>query len=658
MIEPVTEDQLGVEPHLTAAFAVSSNPSAYALLLGAGVSISSGVPSAWGVQEALIERLARTVGDDTDDPFAWYSERFGKPSTYDGLLASLTHTQAERQALLRNFFEPTDEEREQGLKQPSLAHRAIARLVAAGLVRVILTINFDRLLETALRDEGIEPTVVATPADTEGLAPTHTQRCLVIHLHGDYLNPSGMLNTAEELGSYPTAVNELLDKVLSEHGLICSGWSATWDPALRAALSRNASRFYATYWVEPSALSAEAEDLRAQRQGTHVASTADGFFGALADACDAIRDTKRRHPLTAPIAAATAKRELAGATIAIPLHDVLHAELEKLRNIKVLTTTQFSVADSAAEHTRRRQQIETALEVPLTLVATCAYWGRVDTDGWWFDDISRFAVQPNASGSTALIHQRQFPATALLYAGGIASVAARRFDLTRRLLAEPTTIDRYSGDVVTVAALLAPDRTLSLNRSHRYLYNLLRPIFEGTLGLGEAAYSDASQRFEYLRLVQATYIALEAEGRDTEGASDESLLQSLREKARDPLDGVAARAAQDVVESERSAAERRQQRAAFVPMVLPHIFVTGRTNSHRATTARDLEAELVRDGDRHPLLRQHGGEPTPLCGGGVDSILSTMKDVDIRIDRVANDTAWSLGEGWIPSEFWIDDIGK
>ena len=38
--------------------------------------------------------------------------------------------------------------------------RAIARLVRSGHVRVIVTTNFDRLMENALREEGIEPTVV------------------------------------------------------------------------------------------------------------------------------------------------------------------------------------------------------------------------------------------------------------------------------------------------------------------------------------------------------------------------------------------------------------------------------------------------------------------------------------------------------------------
>jgi NAD-dependent SIR2 family protein deacetylase len=35
---------------------------------------------------------------------------------------------------------------------PSVAHRAVARLMQAGTIRVVLTVNFDRLFEKALQD--------------------------------------------------------------------------------------------------------------------------------------------------------------------------------------------------------------------------------------------------------------------------------------------------------------------------------------------------------------------------------------------------------------------------------------------------------------------------------------------------------------------------
>jgi NAD-dependent SIR2 family protein deacetylase len=66
------------------------------------------------------------------------------------LLDALVATPAERQQLLRGYFEPTEEGAEQGIKTPTVAHQAIAELVSEGYVRVVLTTNFDRLTERAI----------------------------------------------------------------------------------------------------------------------------------------------------------------------------------------------------------------------------------------------------------------------------------------------------------------------------------------------------------------------------------------------------------------------------------------------------------------------------------------------------------------------------
>ncbi len=78
---------------------------------------------------------------------------------------------------MRSYFEPTEEDREQGRKAPSPAHRAIAALVAKGYIRLIVTTNFDRPMEQALVDEGIQPTVISTTDAVKGAMPLTYSRC-------------------------------------------------------------------------------------------------------------------------------------------------------------------------------------------------------------------------------------------------------------------------------------------------------------------------------------------------------------------------------------------------------------------------------------------------------------------------------------------------
>jgi hypothetical protein len=260
-----------IDPLFSLAHSTFSNKGVYAVLLGSGISSASGILTGWQVTLDLVRRLAALEGiDPGGDLEAWYAKRYGKAPDYSDLLDSLAKTPAERRALLHSYFEPTEEERERGLKVPSVGHRAIARLVARGYFRVILTTNFDRLMETALRDEGIEPTVISTADAAEGAAPIVHQRCVVVKLNGDYLDDR-IKNTEGELASYDPRMNSYLDRVLDEFGLIICGWSGDWDVALKGGMERCSSRRYTTYWASIRPLGARADSLATLRQAQRLA---------------------------------------------------------------------------------------------------------------------------------------------------------------------------------------------------------------------------------------------------------------------------------------------------------------------------------------------------------------------------------------------------
>ncbi len=138
---------------------------------------------------------------------------------------------------MREFFEPTEDERQQGVKLPSAAHRAVADLVQAGAVRVIITTNFDRLVERAIEDLDIIPTVVTNDDSRSGATPLSHAPCTIIKVHGDYLDLR-IKNSPEELASYSAEMNRLLDWVFEDYGLLVCGWSGDYDTALREAILR------------------------------------------------------------------------------------------------------------------------------------------------------------------------------------------------------------------------------------------------------------------------------------------------------------------------------------------------------------------------------------------------------------------------------------
>jgi NAD-dependent SIR2 family protein deacetylase len=203
-----------VDPTLPLAFSVHSSPGVYAALLGSGVSRAAGIPTGWEVTLDLISKLAAMSGEAQEadaDPAAWFRGTYGEEPDYSRVLNHLTATPADRQRLLQGYFEPTEEEREEGVKTPTDAHRAIAHLAAKGYMRVIITTNFDKLMERALEAEGVNPVVVSTPDAAEGAPPVQHARCTIVKVHGDYLD-ARIKNTPAELASYDPRMDALLDK--------------------------------------------------------------------------------------------------------------------------------------------------------------------------------------------------------------------------------------------------------------------------------------------------------------------------------------------------------------------------------------------------------------------------------------------------------------
>jgi hypothetical protein len=293
----------GIDPRTALATSLHAAPGVYAVLAGSGMSSEAGIPTGWQVMQDLIRRVAVCEGLDEaglhEEPAAWWAERVGSEPRYDQLIRGLASTDAARQAILQQYFDPPPEV---GGPIPATdGHQALAALCATGRIRVILTTNFDRLLERALEEAGVAPQVISTPEELSGMKPLAHGRATVVKLHGDYAGP--MLNTPEELAQYPKPLCDLLMRVFDEYGLIVVGWSAEYDKALAAAISGTLGRRYPTYWTlfddEPSE---PARRLIDRREATVVKTTgASEFFVDIAQRIARLDRRARRKGQPAPL---------------------------------------------------------------------------------------------------------------------------------------------------------------------------------------------------------------------------------------------------------------------------------------------------------------------------------------------------------------------
>ena len=83
--------------------------------MGSGVSKSAKIPTGWDITLDLLRKLAQLYGETCEpDPAHWYRNKFEKDADYSDLLDELAKTPAERQQLLRLYWEPNNQEREEG----------------------------------------------------------------------------------------------------------------------------------------------------------------------------------------------------------------------------------------------------------------------------------------------------------------------------------------------------------------------------------------------------------------------------------------------------------------------------------------------------------------------------------------------------------------
>ena len=501
-----------IDPIDSLTFSLRANKGAYALLLGSGVSRAARIPTGWEVVEDLIRRLAKVRAEHCEpDPATWYERVYGQPPTYSGLLRELAPERLERQQLLRAYFEPNEDERQQGVKVPTRAHRAIAALVVNGHVKVILTTNFDRLMERALEEVGVVPIVVSSRDQLQGLPPLTQIPCLVVKMHGDYLD-SRLRNTPEELERYDRPLNRLLDRILDEFGLIVCGWSAQWDPALRAALERCATHRYATYWTYRGQLDPEVTRLIARRRAQTIQiADADSFFDSLLARVTALEEYDRPHPLSVRMAVETLKNYLVAPQHRIRLSDLITRETEDAYE-QLYSTDQFPLAGVPFDGqlaVERLHHYDAILERIQALMITGAMWGEQLQLGIWQRSMERIANPPRQNaGLIGWLDARRYPAVRLLYAFGLGAIAAGRFDNLLGVMEVPVRLeaaDQRQPLFIAVDAVHVVDyRVLrqGMGANYRvptsvYLFNGLREALREYFPFDDD-YDHAFDRLEYL----------------------------------------------------------------------------------------------------------------------------------------------------------------
>ncbi|HRJ61515.1 MAG TPA: tetratricopeptide repeat protein [Azospirillaceae bacterium] len=237
---------------------LTESDSKYAFFLGAGCSITSGIPAAAElVRRHWLPKLVKLRTGDEKHADAW-AEKHIKGFKSDNPAASYS-------AVMEEHFN-TPQKRQEEIERitrdgkPGYGYSALARLLAhekyGRRCNVVLTTNFDDLVADALYLFGGErgrPLVIGHEALMSFVRVTRTAP-MVVKLHHDrHLAPK---NTEAEIAELADHVCAALHNVLQERGLIFMGYGGA-DPSIVKALEKLKGGLpYGVYWIndcEPQA---------------------------------------------------------------------------------------------------------------------------------------------------------------------------------------------------------------------------------------------------------------------------------------------------------------------------------------------------------------------------------------------------------------------
>lgn len=232
----------------------------YVLFAGAGVSKDAGMPTAWDLMLKTARLLYAADGNPGESELSqadvekWFVGSEYAKKTYSELIGTLYPTYPEQQSFLKDCF---------GNPDPGESHKLIAELARRGIIRAIVTTNFDSCIEKALHQAGLEVQVISTDEDLVHSEPLiHCKAVRVYKPHGD-LGKGMLRNTPADLMRLSPAMERELVRLLSEHGVVVLGYAGA-DEGIRRVFRERNRTYYPVFWVDPrQPAEAMAEILRA-----------------------------------------------------------------------------------------------------------------------------------------------------------------------------------------------------------------------------------------------------------------------------------------------------------------------------------------------------------------------------------------------------------
>jgi len=267
-----------MNPIIPLSYNLADGKKKYILFCGAGVSKDAGIPTGWDI---LLETLrlirAQEEGKSkewTDEEMGTYYETNFKDSTYSDIIESLFPSVEEQREFLERTFE---------YKAPGKAHKLVAEWVKYGLIRFIITTNFDSLIEKALDDAGMRGrySVITNGEQVLTSKPWHlVENCRIYKIHGT-IEQGKIRNTDKDLEKLDENIAKHFLDIIEGHGVIVLGYGGNkGDKAVMDCFNMRRFKGYTLYWTFHEKVNDNVQELVKRQDGRCIKiNNASDFLG-------------------------------------------------------------------------------------------------------------------------------------------------------------------------------------------------------------------------------------------------------------------------------------------------------------------------------------------------------------------------------------------
>lgn len=228
------------------SYNVADGKKKYVLFCGAGISKDAGVPTGWDILLQTLrvirsqEEKQSTEYSDTDME-KYYKEKY-KDKTYSEVIEALFPSIEEQRDFLKNQFADIT---------PGKTHELIAQWVKEGLIRFIITTNFDTLLEQALDKADLRGkySVISSGKEILTSKPWNIVECCRIYkIHGT-IDQGKIRNTEKDLLRLENKLQKEILDIIERHGVIVLGYAGNKeDKAVMDIFSKRRFKGYTLFW--------------------------------------------------------------------------------------------------------------------------------------------------------------------------------------------------------------------------------------------------------------------------------------------------------------------------------------------------------------------------------------------------------------------------